>query len=464
MTEDGAKQGVVRCVQSCLLPLWNAGPNFVQKIRKRYTARTARSARASRLPLKRDRRVIRCSPAMSVQPPAAAPTDVLLHARPSGFARRGQPWFYADDVLAGNVLPPRLVRVRDEEGRDLGLGMTGTSKLALRLCGPWPGEGVPTREAFFHARLRAAIEARAGYLGPQDGVRLVHGEGDWLPGLVIDRYGPVLVLQATSVVVENALDAIVPFLAERLGAETVVARNDVAARKHEGLAEEVRLLHGRRAETVAIREHGVQHTVRPFEGHKTGFYLDQRPARTLVQQLAKGRRVLDLFCYQGGFSLNALAGGAVSALAVDQSAEALALASTSATQNGHTGLSTHQGNVFDFLRAQREQNANFDLIVLDPPAFAKSRRELDGAERGYRDLNRQALRLLASNGFLVTCTCSHHVSLLRFEEIVRQAAAGLPFRVVLRQRLGAGPDHPVAITHPESEYLKVLLLQRIDGQ
>lgn len=394
--------------------------------------------------------------------PAPNPTDLQLTPRASGFLRRGQPWFFADDVAAGDLSPPRLVRLRDENGRDLGLGITGASRLAVRACGPWPGDGVPDRDTFFRTRLRTAIEARAGSLGPQDGVRLVHGEGDWLPGLVVDRYGPVLVLQVSSACIEQSLDAIVPCLVERFAPDAVVARNDIAVRKHEGLREEVRLLHGRRCESVGFVEHGVRHEVRPFDGHKTGFYLDQRPARALVQQLAKGRRVLDLFCYQGGFALNALRGGAVSALAVDQSEPALATANAAAVANGLAGLTTHAGNVFDLLRSQRDANAAFDLVVLDPPAFAKSRREVEGAERGYRDLNRQALRVLAPNGFLLTCTCSHHVTWQRFEEVVRQAAAGLPFHVVVRQRLGAGPDHPIAITHPESEYLKVLLLQRLD--
>jgi 23S rRNA (cytosine1962-C5)-methyltransferase len=393
---------------------------------------------------------------------ATAPDELRLQPRSSGFARRGQVWFYGDDVASGSVLPPRLLRVRDEAGRDLGLGTTGGGKLALRLCGPWPGDAVPDRAAFFRQRLLAACERRAGWLGPTDGARLVHGEADGLPGLVLDRYGPVLVLQATSAYVEQCLDAIVPFAAERLGAECVLARHDVAARKHEGLLQEVRLLHGRRLLATTIVEHGVRHTVRPFTGHKTGFYLDQRPARALVQELGKGRRVLDLFAYQGAFARNALHGGAIAAVAVDESAEALAVATADAAAAGLTGLTTHAGNVFDFVRAERAANRQHDLIVLDPPAFAKSRRELDGALRGYRDLNQKALRLLAPHGFLVTCTCSHHVTLPRFEEIVRQAAAGLPFRVLLRQRLGAGPDHPAVVTHPESEYLKVLLLQRQD--
>lgn len=389
-------------------------------------------------------------------------STLALTAAASGFARRGQLWFYADDLASPPPTRAQLVRVRDAEGRDLGLGITGTGKLCLRLAGPWPGEVVPDRTEFFTARLQAAIERRSASLGPDAACRLVHGEADLLPGLVVDRYGPVLVLQGTSAYVEECLDAIVPFLVQRLGSDSVVARHDVAVRRFENLPAEVRLLHGSRVETVVVQEHGLRHTVRPFTGHKTGFYLDQAPARALVRQLAKGRSVLDLFAYQGGFARNALRGGAVAALAVDQSAEALQVAAADARADGLEGLTTVAADVFEHLRAVRQDGQQFDLVVCDPPAFAKSRRELDGAETGYRDLNRLALRLLAPHGLLVTCTCSHHVDGPRFEKLVRQAAAGLPFRVVLRQRLGAGPDHPVLLTHPESEYLKVLLLQRMD--
>lgn len=387
---------------------------------------------------------------------------VRLGASAAALARKGRLWFYADD-LAGGFLPDgELVRVVDERDRDLGLGFaSASSRLALRLCGPWAEAGVPGREAFFHRRLDAAIERRAGRLGSEDGVRVVHGESDGLPGLVVDRYGPVTVLQSTSAVVERALDAIVPHLARRLSAESVVARNDTSTRRHEGLPREVRLLHGRRIDEVAIVEHGVRHQVQPFTGHKTGFYLDQRPARARVRELAKGRHVLDLFSYQGAFSLSALAGGASSVLAVDQSAAALERASTAADSNGLGGLEVQQANAFDLLRELRKGDRLFDLIVLDPPAFAKSRRELAGGLRGYRDLNRQALRLLAPHGLLVTCSCSFHVSLPKFEDVLRQAAAGLPFACVLSERLGAGSDHPAILTLPESEYLKVVVLQRL---
>lgn len=392
----------------------------------------------------------------------ATPGLAQLNERATSLWRRGQAWFYADDLLRP-VNGAELVRVLDAEGRPCGLGMTsGQSKLALRACGSWPVDGVPDREAFFHARLAAAIDRRAGMLGPKDGARLVHGEADDLPGLVVDRYGPVLVLQVTSPFVEASLDAIVPFLAERLQAESVVARNDVAVRKLEGLPQEVRLLHGARKEQVEIEENGLTHLVEPFSGHKTGFYLDQRPARALVRDLAKGRTVLDLFSYQGAFSLSALKGGATSATAIDQSERALELAQIGAQRNGLEGLAVERANVFDYLRSLRDGDRRFDLIVLDPPAFAKSRRELDGALRGYRDLNRQAMRLLAPHGWLVTCSCSHHMTPPMFEDMARQAAAGLPFKIALHQRVGAGSDHPVWLTMPESEYLKTLVLRRID--
>lgn len=396
--------------------------------------------------------------------PAASPSAEPLRLRPgaAALARKGHPWFYRDDL---EVEPPHaaLVRVHDPEGRDLGLGFTSArSRLALRLCGPWPGPGVPERTEFFARRLADAIGRRSGRLGPEDGVRLVHGESDHLPGLVVDRYGPVVVLQATAAAVEAALDAIVPFLVRRLDAEAVLARHDLAARRHDGLPQEVRLLHGRRITEVAIVEHGVRHEVLPFTGHKTGFYLDQRPARARVAELAQGRRVLDLFSYQGAFALAALRGGASEALAVDQSGPALERARAAAARNGLAGLSTGQENAFDFLRALRRDERRFDLIVVDPPAFAKSRREVEGALRGYRDLMQKALRLLDPHGLLVAASCSHHVTLPGFEAVARQAAQGLPFQVALRERLGAGADHPVTLSLPESEYLKVLLLQRID--
>ncbi|GAB4143833.1 MAG: class I SAM-dependent rRNA methyltransferase [Planctomycetota bacterium] len=384
---------------------------------------------------------------------------VVLRERAAALARKGRAWFFRDDLGSGPPPGAGLVRVRDGRGADFGLGITSRSaKLALQLCGPWPGEGVPGPEEFFRRRLAEAVDRRLHGTLPRDGTRLVHGIADGLPGLVVDRYAGVLVLQVSAAAVERNLGCIVPFLVERFAPEMVLARNDIAVRRLEGLPQEILLLHGRRVTEVEIVEDGIRHRVLPFEGQKTGFYLDQAPARAAVRRLAKGRAVLDLFSYQGGFALAALAGGAASALAVDQSREALGRAEAAARANGLEGLRTECANVFDFLR--RPDLGPFDLVILDPPAFAKSRRELPGALRGYRDLNRRALRILAPGGFLATCSCSHHLTLDRFESLVRQAAAGLPFRVLLRERIGAGGDHPVWLSMPETEYLKVLLLQR----
>jgi 23S rRNA (cytosine1962-C5)-methyltransferase len=387
---------------------------------------------------------------------------VRLGVRASQLSRKGRPWFFADDVEAA---PPAaaIVRVVDARGGDAGLGFWSPgSRLALRLCGGWPGDEVPEAEAFFDARVAAAVGRRAPLASPDGGVRLVHGEADGLPGVVVDRYADVLVVQIGSALVDLHEAALVAALERHLAPRMILARDDLAVRELEGLPQRIQLLSGRRVEEVRIDEGGLGFTVRPFEGHKTGFYLDQRPARAFVRAHARGRRVLDLFSYQGGFALAALAGGAASARAVDQSAEALGRAAADAERNGLAGLETVEANVFKLLRDLRRDREQFDLVVVDPPAFAKSRREVEGGLRGYRDLNRLALRVLAPGGLVVTCSCSHHVQWPKFEDVVRQAAAELPFRTLLRRRLGAGDDHPVWLALPESEYLKVLVLERVD--
>ncbi|MBK8975312.1 MAG: class I SAM-dependent rRNA methyltransferase [Planctomycetes bacterium] len=390
---------------------------------------------------------------------------VRLGERATKLARKGRPWFYADE-LSGGPPEPALVRVCDDGGRDLGLGLwSPASRLALRLCGGWPGTAAPAPDEFLAQRLGAAVAQRAtGELAaPDAGVRLVHGEADGLPGLVVDRFADCLAVQIGSAVLEAMRGELVEALVERVDPRAIVARNDFAVRKLEGLDQTVLLLHGQRVEEVEFREGDVRHVARLFEGHKTGFYLDQRPARAFVEGHARERDVLDAFCYQGAFSLHALAGGARSALAIDESVSALALAERAASSNGLTGLETRAESAFHALRELRRAGRSFGLVIVDPPAFAKSRREVQGALGGYRDLNRSALRLLAPGGLLVTCSCSHHVTPASFEDVVRQAAAGLPFRAVLRARLGAGEDHPVWLALPESEYLKVLVVERQPG-
>lgn len=386
---------------------------------------------------------------------------VRLTARASKLAAKRHPWFFADDLAAVAAEDGDIVRVVDAAGREIALGFhAARSRLRLRLCGVAP-ETYTGAEAFFAGRLRRALARRAPR--PADaGARLVHAEADGLPGLVVDAYADCVVLQATTSAVERHLDCIVPVLVAELAPRMVLARHDATTRRLEGLPLEVRLLHGRSVESVEIVEHGVRHEVRPFDGHKTGFYLDQAPARGLVKASAAGGRVLDLFGYQGAFALAALAGGAASALVVDQSQPALERAAAAADRNGLTGLEVRRASVFDVVRELRAAGEVFDLVVLDPPPFAKSRHERDGALRGYRDLNRHAMRLLAAGGRLLSCSCSHHVRQPMFEDMLRQAAVELPFRMLLRARVMAGADHPVWIGLPESEYLKVAWLERAD--
>ncbi len=386
--------------------------------------------------------------------------DVVLSEHGARLLARGQPWFYADDLERVDALPGSLVRVHGARGKVLALAFYSTqSKIQVRVCSFGPPADALDAQAWLHAQIAVALARRAAF-DPQAGVRLIHGEGDGLPGLVVDRYADCLVLQVTSPLIEAAYDLVVPRLCALTGASSVVARNDVRVRDLEGLPREVRLLHGRRVEEVEIVEGGVRHRIDVLTGHKTGFYLDQRPARQRVMALAKDRAVLDAFSYQGGFALAALRGGAASCLAVDQSEPALARARDAATRNELPGLTTQSANVFDALRELRQQEASFDLVIIDPPAFAKSKREIEGAERGYRDLNAHAMRLLRPGGLLLTCSCSHHVTAPAFEALVRQAAAGLPFSFILRERIMADTDHPIWLNLPQTEYLKVLLLER----
>lgn len=386
---------------------------------------------------------------------------VQLTPRASKLAAKRHPWFFADDLASVEAEDGDVVRVIDAGGRDVALGFfAAQSRLRLRLCGVGPEEYAGA-ESFFGDRLRRSL-ARRTPRAANAGARLVHAEADGLPGLIVDAYADCVVLQATTRAIERHLDCIVPALVQELAPRMVLARNDAATRRFEGLPLEVRLLHGRSVESVEIEEHGVLHEVRPFDGHKTGFYLDQAPARALVKAASAGRRVLDLFGYQGAFALAALAGGAGTALVVDQSETALGRAIAGAERNRLVGLQVRRANAFDVVRELRAAGEFFDLVIVDPPAFAKSRNERDGAMRGYRDLNRHAMRLLSVGGHLLTCSCSHHLRQPMFEDVLRQAAGDLPFRMLLRARVMAGPDHPVWIGLPESEYLKVAWLERAD--
>ena len=379
---------------------------------------------------------------------------------------RRHPWVFANAVeaLVGRARPGDTVLVETHDGRVLGrAAWSPASQIRARMWTFDADEGID--DAFFRRRIEAAVARRSTLpmLAGQDGVRLVHGEADGLPGLIVDRYGEVLVVALNSAGAEKWRDAIVGALLRTTGAAHIYERSDSDVRRLEGLELRVGTLHGAPPGSVVITEHGVRLLVDLVGGHKTGFYLDQRDNRLLTRGLAAGRRVLNCFCYTGGFSLQALAGGAREVLSVDSSGPALAAAQASlALNDGLDASRAHwrDADVFELLRELRTAGETFDLVILDPPKFAPSSAHAERAGRAYRDINRLGLQLLAPGGLLMTYSCSGGVSAERFRGFVASAAADAGVDAVVLQHLQAGPDHPVALAAPEGEYLKGLLVAR----
>jgi 23S rRNA (cytosine1962-C5)-methyltransferase len=377
-------------------------------------------------------------------------------------ARRRHPWVFSR-ALAGNPPgEPDEVEVRSASGALVGRGFSSPrSSIAARL---WRFDDGPLDATFAGGLVEAAACLRERFVPPEtDGYRLVHAEGDGLPGLVVDRYADVLVVQATTAGTEAARPLWLPALRRLHPDATILQRNDVASRHGEGLFLEDELLAGEpTAEHVPFRERGMTFLADLAGGQKTGFFLDQRENRHLVRTLAAGKSVLNLFSYSGAFGVAALAGGASRVTHVDVSAPALALALENHAANGQdpSRVETVAADVFEDLRARVGRGETWDVVVTDPPAFAKKTLDVDRACRGYKDVNRLALKLLAPGGLLLACSCSGPVSVDLFQKVLFAASldAGVPARILARS--GAGPDHPVSIDCPETEYLKAFLLAR----
>lgn len=314
--------------------------------------------------------------------------------------------------------------------------------------------------AFFNENIKRALELRGALLrdADTDAVRLVYGESDGLPGVVADRYGDTVAVQLLTNGAERWRDAIADALAALPGVERVWERSDADVRTLEGLPAVVGPLRGSREPTqISISENGLMFQVSLEHGHKTGFYLDQRDNRLRLRPLAKGRDVLDCFCYCGGFALNALAGGARSITAIDSSRSALDSARMNAERNRLPGANWIEGDVFHLLRKFRDEGRRFDLIVLDPPKFAPTAAHAEKAARAYKDINLLAFKLLTPGGMLMTFSCSGGVPADLFQKIVAGSALDAGVQGQIIGKLGAGADHPVALSFPEGEYLKGLL-------
>jgi 23S rRNA (cytosine1962-C5)-methyltransferase len=365
-------------------------------------------------------------------------------------------WVYRIDVVSVDAAAGDVVRVVDERGRPLGRAFySAASQIALRFL-TFQDQQVDTR--FFRRRLEAAIDWRRRAVTDTTALRLVHGEGDFLSSLIVDRYGDVLVMQTLSQGTERLKQTWVDLLTELCQPVAIVERNEAAVRDLEGLPRHSGLLTGTLADDLEVVEHGLRYLVDPLAGQKTGAFLDQRENRMAAAAYARGRG-LDVFAYHGSFALH-LARHCDTVVAVDVSAEALERAARNAGLNGlRDRISTVEANAFDFLRAADQAAENFDIIVLDPPAFVKRRSALEAGTRGYKEINLRALRMLEPGGVLVTSTCSYHVSEEMFLGIVQSAAADAGTCVRVVEKRTQSRDHPIALAVPESYYLKCLVLE-----
>ncbi|MFI5180519.1 MAG: class I SAM-dependent rRNA methyltransferase [Thermoanaerobaculia bacterium] len=378
--------------------------------------------------------------------------------------RRRHPWLFSGAVeREGGGGEDGLVEARGADGRFLARGFASPRSPIVARWWTFADEAVDA--ALVSRRVLDAIALRERVVPPETtGYRVVNAEGDFLPGLVVDRYGEVLAVQAPTEGTERARPLWLEALRERFPGATIVQKNDLASRAAEGLGTADELLAGASVPPRAeFRERGLAFVADLAGGQKTGFFLDQRENRDLVRRHAAGRRVLNLFSYSGAFGVAALAGGAVAVTNVDTSAPALDLARENHRANGQERASFVAADVFEDLRVRAAAGETWDLIVTDPPAFAKRRGDVERACRGYKDVNRLALALLAPGGLLLACSCSGPIDAGLFQKVLFSAAldAGVSARIL--EKRGAGPDHPVSVDCPEGEYLKAFLLARGPG-
>jgi 23S rRNA (cytosine1962-C5)-methyltransferase len=371
---------------------------------------------------------------------------------------RGHPWVFSGAVatVEEQVSPGEVGEVYSQAGQFLGRGhINPRSQIIVRLLTQKKEE---LGESFFRERISRAVVLRKDWSrGKTNAYRVINGEGDFLPGLIADRYGETLVLQCLTAGMDRLKEMSINLLVKELRPQSIYERSDVMTRNEEGLAEQSGLLYGKDVpDWVEIEEHGCRFRVNVRKGQKTGFYLDQRENRFSLRELSKGKKILDCFSYTGAFSIHAGSGGAREVTLIDSSEEALAIAEEHFKLNRLEKVLHRliRGDVFEIMRGLEP---GYDIVILDPPPFAKKKGHLPGASRGYKDLNLWAFRLLNKGGLLFTFSCSHHMSWDLFQKIVFSAALDSGKSVQLIGRMGHPWDHPINICHPEGEYLKGLI-------
>ena len=391
--------------------------------------------------------------------PSVRPTVTLLpghHKR----CLQGHPWVYSNEIrmdAAAKALPPGgIVTLKSAEGRALGTASFNPHTLvAARLLDREPAR--PIDREFLSARLRRALAIRS-HLFDEPFYRLIHAEADGLPGTIIDRFGDVVVAQLNSAGAALLEPELLAALNEILAPRAIVLRNDSPARLLEGLEPEIRIAAGELAEPVELRENGGRFPVDPLSGQKTGWFYDQRDNRRFMARLAPGARVLDIYCFGGGFAVQAAIGGAAHVTGIDRSEHALALAAQAAEINGVAArCSFRRGEAFAELSRYLDKDERFDIVIADPPAFVKSKKDLGPGLRGYRKLARLAAGIVAPRGYLFLASCSHNVTPEAFEEAARAGLGDASRGGRILRSAGAAPDHPVHPHLPETAYLKALV-------
>jgi len=371
---------------------------------------------------------------------------------------RGHPWVFSGAVakIEGEVSPGDIGEVYSKDGHFLGRGhLNPRSQIIVRILTPKKEE---LGGNFFRERISRAVDLREELLkGKTNAYRVINGEGDSLPGLIVDRYRETLVLQCLTAGMERIKEILTESLVKELHPQNLYERSDVATRSEEGLTESRGLLYGKNIpEFIEIEEYGCRFRANVKKGQKTGFYLDQRGNRFLLKGLSEGKKILDCFCYTGAFSIHGGSGGAREITLIDSSEEALAMAEDHFDLNQCMKI-PHQcirGDVFEVMRSLE---GGYDIIILDPPPFAKKKGNLPSASRGYKDLNLWAFRLLNRRGLLLTFSCSHHMNWDLFQKIVFSAALDSGKSIQLLGRMGHPWDHPIHLSHPEGEYLRGLI-------
>jgi 23S rRNA (cytosine1962-C5)-methyltransferase len=384
--------------------------------------------------------------------------SAVVTARGAERISGGHLWIYRSDVRSAQAEAGDVVRVTDERGRLVGRAFwSDRSQIALRFL---TTRDEPVDRGFLARRIGEAADFRSKVVEDTECWRVVHGEGDLLPSLIVDRYGEFLVIQTLSQGTEKRKAELVEILVEQFAPRGILERNEPKARVLEGLPQSVSVVYGEVPERVDARMNGVQLRLDLRRGQKTGAFLDQRENYRAAANYARGE-VLDCFSYQGGFALH-VARKAQSVEAVDVSGEALAAARVNAGLNDLSNVTFCEGNAFDILKGYDQAGRRFDTVVLDPPAFAKNRDALEAASRGYKEINLRSLRLLRPGGVLVTCSCSYHLSEARFGEILWEATVDVGKRVRVIERRSQSRDHPILLTVPETLYLKSLILNVLE--